>query len=98
MIILPLYCTLFHLFSSFWWKKLCKCKKDDFSQQSTILLVDIHNTCKCRCIFQVVVAMRDLFQVVFELKKKEMDEAKQLMNKENRVSWHKIRAEKGKIG
>ena len=29
--------------------------------------------------------MRDLFQVVFELKKKEMDEAKQLMNKENRV-------------
>ena len=34
---------------------------------------------------QVVVAMRDLFQVVFELKKKEMDEAKQLMNKENRV-------------
>ena len=42
--------------------------------------------------------MRDLFQVVFELKKKEMDEAKQLMNKENRVSWHKIRAEKGKIG
>jgi len=34
--------------------------------------------------------MRDLFQVVFELKKKEMDEAKQLMNKENRVrlgSW-----------
>jgi len=31
------------------------------------------------------VAMRDLFQVVFELKKKEMDEAKQLMNKENRV-------------
>ena len=26
---------------------------------------------------QVVVAMRDLFQVVFELKKKEIDEAKQ---------------------
>lgn len=35
--------------------------------------------------FQVVVAMRDLFQVVFELKKKEMDDAKQQMNKENRV-------------
>jgi len=34
--------------------------------------------------------MRDLFQVVFELKKKEMDEAKQLMNKENRVRDKKI--------
>ncbi len=33
--------------------------------------------------------MRDLFQVVFELKKKEMDEAKQLMNKENRVRDNK---------
>ena len=29
---------------------------------------------------QVVVAMRDLFQVVFEMKKKEIDEAKQNMN------------------
>ena len=28
---------------------------------------------------QVVVAMRDLFQVVFEMKKKEIDEAKQSM-------------------
>ena len=29
---------------------------------------------------QVVVAMRDLFQVVFEMKKKEIDEAKQNMD------------------
>jgi hypothetical protein len=31
---------------------------------------------------QVVVAMRDLFQVVFELKKKEIEEAKQNMDKD----------------
>ena len=32
---------------------------------------------------QVVVAMRDLFQVVFEMKKKEIDEAKQSMESES---------------
>ena len=32
---------------------------------------------------QVVVAMRDLFQVVFEMKKKEIDEAKQTMESES---------------
>ncbi len=34
---------------------------------------------------QVVVAMRDLFQVVFELKKKEIDEAKMQLGKEREV-------------
>lgn len=33
---------------------------------------------------QVVVAMRDLFQVVFELKKKEIDEAKEQLSKDRR--------------
>jgi hypothetical protein len=40
---------------------------------------------------QVVVAMRDLFQVVFELKKKEIDEAKQSLDSAEgetvRVQW-----------
>ena len=33
----------------------------------------------------VVVAMRDLFQVVFELKKKEMDEAKRQLGRDKEV-------------
>ena len=35
--------------------------------------------------FQVVVAMRDLFQVVFELKQKEIDDALRKMDKDKRV-------------
>ena len=35
---------------------------------------------------QVVVAMRDLFQVVFEMKKKEIDEAKQNMESESLIN------------
>ena len=35
--------------------------------------------------FQVVVAMRDLFQVVFELKQKEIDDALKKMDKDKRV-------------
>ena len=37
--------------------------------------------------FQVVVAMRDLFQVVFELKQKEIDDALRKMDKDKRVSF-----------
>ncbi len=36
---------------------------------------------------QVVVAMRDLFQVVFELKKKEIDEAKLQLGREREVGY-----------
>lgn len=35
---------------------------------------------------QVVVAMRDLFQVVFELKQKEIDDALRKMDKDKRVT------------
>jgi len=38
-------------------------------------------------LFQVVVAMRDLFQVVFELKQKEIDDAIRKMDKDKRVSF-----------
>ena len=38
---------------------------------------------------QVVVAMRDLFQVVFEMKKKEIDEAKQSMETESLMNVSK---------
>ena len=41
--------------------------------------------------FQVVVAMRDLFQVVFELKKKEIDEAKIQLSKDRQVRQHSRR-------
>ncbi len=37
---------------------------------------------------QVVVAMRDLFQVVFELKKKEIDEAKLQLGREREVGYN----------
>ena len=37
---------------------------------------------------QVVIAMRDLFQVVFELKKKEIEFAKQNMIEQNASKFH----------
>ena len=39
---------------------------------------------------QVVVAMRDLFQVVFEMKKKEIDEAKQSMESDSLMNVSSI--------
>ena len=42
---------------------------------------------------QVVVAMRDLFQVVFEMKKKEIDEAKQSMETESLMNVSRNRIE-----
>ena len=39
----------------------------------------------------VVVAMRDLFQVVFELKKKEMDEAKRQLGRDKEVGHESLK-------